>query len=203
MHFFGYSKDVKGYRLLQPHSHDIIIRRDVKFDENLLACKPNLAGVPSLACEPDSTIVPYSSYSNFLDKFSTPVSDDDNEDENPPLPAHVPPIAPAPILPRWVCSTCEATGDLAGDPRDQCRTCSQFQRASSLLAQVFENHDPENFAEASGNLDWDVAMDEEYHSLMANDTWDIVQKEENFSDVNGSIELSMHQMEVLKDLRQG
>ena len=36
--FVGYSKDVKGYILLQPHSHDIIIRRDVKFDENPLAC---------------------------------------------------------------------------------------------------------------------------------------------------------------------
>ena len=33
--FVGYSKDAKGYRLLQPHSHDIIIIRDVKFDENL------------------------------------------------------------------------------------------------------------------------------------------------------------------------
>ena len=44
--FVGYSEDIKGYRLLQPHSHDIIIRRDVKFDENLLACEPNLAGVP-------------------------------------------------------------------------------------------------------------------------------------------------------------
>ena len=30
--FVGYSEDVKGYRLLQPHSRDIIIRRDVKFD---------------------------------------------------------------------------------------------------------------------------------------------------------------------------
>ena len=30
--FVGYSKDVKGYRLLQPHSHDIIIKRDVKFE---------------------------------------------------------------------------------------------------------------------------------------------------------------------------
>ena len=39
--FFGYSEDVKGYRLIQPHSHDIIIRRDVKFDENLLAYEPN------------------------------------------------------------------------------------------------------------------------------------------------------------------
>ena len=42
--FVGYSEDVKGYRLLQPHSHDISIRRDVKFVENLLAYEPNLAG---------------------------------------------------------------------------------------------------------------------------------------------------------------
>jgi hypothetical protein len=45
--FVGYSKDVKGYRLLQPHSNEIIIRRDVKFDENLSACKPNSMFVPS------------------------------------------------------------------------------------------------------------------------------------------------------------
>ena len=32
--FVGYSEDVKGYRILHPHSHDIIIRRDVKFHEN-------------------------------------------------------------------------------------------------------------------------------------------------------------------------
>jgi hypothetical protein len=39
--FVGYSEDVKGYRLLQPHSNEIIIRRDVKFDENLSTCEPN------------------------------------------------------------------------------------------------------------------------------------------------------------------
>ena len=77
-------------------------------------------GVPYLACEPNSAIVPSSSSSsNFLDRFQTPVSDDDSEDENPPLPAHVPPIAPAPMLPRWVSSTCEVARDLVGDPRDQ------------------------------------------------------------------------------------
>jgi hypothetical protein len=45
--FVGYSEDVKGYRLLQSHCNEIIIRRDVKFDENLLAYEPNLAIVPS------------------------------------------------------------------------------------------------------------------------------------------------------------
>ena len=103
--------------------------------------------MPSLAYELDSVIVPSSSSSssNFLERFPTPVSDDDSEDENPPPPAHVPPIAPAPMPPRWVRSTCEAAGDLAGDPRDQRRTHSQFQQASSLLAQVSENHDLETF----------------------------------------------------------
>ena len=80
-----------------------------------------MAGLPYLSCNPDLVIVPSSSSSSsrFLDRFPTPVSDDDNEDENPPPPAHVPPIAPAPILPRWVRSTCEVAGDIGGDPRDQ------------------------------------------------------------------------------------
>jgi transposase InsO family protein len=135
--FVGYSEDVKGYRLLQPHCNEIILRRDVKFDENLLACEPNSAVVPSSACEPSSTFVP----------SSVPIlvssSDDESEDDNPPLPADIPPDesfepeqAPVPPLPRWVRSTREAAGDLVGDPSDQRRTRSQFQRASSLLAQV-------------------------------------------------------------------
>ena len=42
------------------------------------------------------------------------------------------------------------------------------------MDQVFKNHDPETFAEALGNPVWGVAMDEEYCSLMENDTWDLV-----------------------------
>ena len=64
-------------------------------------------------------IAPSSSSSNFLDRFPNPVFYDDSEDENAPPPAHVPPIALAPMLPRWVHSTCEAAGDLASDPRDR------------------------------------------------------------------------------------
>ena len=40
--FVGYSEYVKGYRLLQPNSIEIIIRRDVNFDENILACEPDM-----------------------------------------------------------------------------------------------------------------------------------------------------------------
>jgi hypothetical protein len=104
--FVGYFEDVKGYRLLQPQCNEIIIRRDVKFDENLLACEPNLTIVPSSACDPSSTFVP-SSIPILVSSL-----DDESEDENPPLPSYLPPDesfelepTPVPPLPRWVRAT--------------------------------------------------------------------------------------------------
>jgi hypothetical protein len=135
--FFCYSEDVKGYRLLQSHCNEIIFRRDVKFDENLLACESNSTFVPYLACDPNSTVVPSSAcdpYSTFVPSSDLVSSlDNDNEDENPPLPTH-PPLddsfepepTPVPPLPIWVHSTREEFGGLVDDPSDQCRTLSQF-----------------------------------------------------------------------------
>jgi hypothetical protein len=134
--FVGYAEDVKGYRLLQTHCNEIIIRRDVKFDENLLACKPNSTFVPSLAYEPNSTVV-RSSASHVLCLcllmlwFLLQMMTMRMKIHLPP--AHLPPDesfepepTPAPPLPRWVCSTREAVGDLVSDPSDQCQTHSQF-----------------------------------------------------------------------------
>ena len=191
--FVGYSEDVKGYRLLQPHSHDIIIRGNVKFDENLLAYAPNLAGVPSLACEPDSTIVPSSS-SNFLNRFPTPVFDDDNEDENPPPPAHVPPIAPTPIPPQWVRS---------------------HVKQLVILSVILEINDEHVLSFSEPLLFWlkflrimiqkllqklqeiQIGMQLWMKNILP--YWRTIlgilylfQKEENLSDVDGSIELSLH-----------
>jgi hypothetical protein len=68
-------------------------------------------------------------------------SDDDSEDENPPLPSHLPPVgsiehepAPTPQLPRWVHTTREVANDLFDDPTNQHRTRSQFQAPVSLLS---------------------------------------------------------------------
>ena len=116
--FFGYSEDVKGYRLLQPKSKNIIIRKDVKFDENILACEPNSAGVPPLACEPDSAYVPPLSLSSIFNSIPSS-SDDDSEDENPRPPLEIVPYTPQ--LPRWVRSTRDAVGSLAGDLVDRRR----------------------------------------------------------------------------------
>eukprot|EP00253_Pinus_taeda_P002725 PITA_02725 len=152
--FFGYSEDVKGYRLIPFKSKNVIIRRNVKFDENKSACEPSPADVPPLPI------------SSTFENISS--SDDESEDDNPP------PHSQDPQLPIWVRATQDAAGDLAGDPTDQRRTRSQFERASSLLAQAPVNHDPDTFAEASGHPHWESAMNEEYHSLLANDTWDLV-----------------------------
>eukprot|EP00253_Pinus_taeda_P022187 PITA_22187 len=145
---------VKGYRLIPFKSKTVIIRRDVKFDENKSACEPSPADVPPLPI------------SSTFENISS--SDDESEDDNTPPPSQ------DPQLPRWVRATRDAAGDLAGDPTDQRRTRSQFERASSLLAQAPVNHDPDTFAEASGHPHWETAMNEEYHSLLANDTWDLV-----------------------------
>jgi hypothetical protein len=82
--FVGYFEDFIVYRRLQPHCNEIILIRDVKFDENLWACEPNSAVVLSSTCEPSSAFVPSSI------PILVSYSDDDSEDENPPPPVDLP-----------------------------------------------------------------------------------------------------------------
>jgi hypothetical protein len=42
------------------------------------------------------------------------------------------------------------------------------------LDQFSETHDPKTFVEASGHPNSDTTMNQEYCSLMLNDTWDLV-----------------------------
>jgi hypothetical protein len=43
-----------------------------------------------------------------------------------------------------------------------------------MTTNLNQHHDPKTFAEALGHPDWDTKMNEEYRSLMENDTWDLV-----------------------------
>jgi hypothetical protein len=93
-----------------------------------MACEPNSVFVPSSSCKTSSMFVP-SSVPILVSSL-----DDDNEGENPPPPAHLPPNesfepepTPTPSLPRWVHSTQEVAGDLVSDPSDQRQTSSYFQ----------------------------------------------------------------------------
>jgi hypothetical protein len=69
--------------LLQPNSTYIIIRRDVNFDENILAYKPDLVFVPSSTYELDSVHDPSSSSSPDSNPYFIISLDDDIDDENP------------------------------------------------------------------------------------------------------------------------
>lgn len=42
------------------------------------------------------------------------------------------------------------------------------------MAQVSKNYELETFKEASSHPNWDATMNEEYISLMENDTWDVI-----------------------------
>jgi hypothetical protein len=144
--------------------------------------------VPSLTYKTSLAFVQSSTYKTSLAfvPYSIPIlvsssSNDDIEDENPPFPAHLPPDesiehepALAPLLPTRVHSTPEVNGDIFYDPSNQRQTCSQFWQASSLLAQVSKTRDPNTFVEAYGHPNWNTTMNEEYCSLMVNDTWDLV-----------------------------
>jgi hypothetical protein len=83
-----------------------------------LAREPNSTFVPFLTCKPSLAFVPY-----FVSIMVSSSSDDDSENENPPPPGHLPQNesienepTPTPLLPRWVCTTREAIGDLVSDP---------------------------------------------------------------------------------------
>ena len=82
MYFCWIFDDVKGYRLLQLNSIEIIIKIDVKFDEDIMICDPN------------STFVPSSSYSLNNTLPMATYLDDDSDDENTPPPTLVPLAAP-------------------------------------------------------------------------------------------------------------
>ena len=70
-----------------------------------------------------------------------------------------------------------------GDPVDQ-RTQPQFEEPSHALTvtePVIPMHcymvlssDPQAYAEAAGNPLWEAAMQDEYKSLIENQTWDLV-----------------------------
>ena len=84
-----------------------------------MAYEPNSTYVPSSACEPDLAVVPSSS--SLLNNTPSDIPFDTNsDDEHPSPPISQPALAPPTTsqLPQWVLSTCEATGDLVGDPTE-------------------------------------------------------------------------------------
>jgi hypothetical protein len=75
-------------------------------------------------------------------------------------------------------------GELVGDPADTRRTRSHFFGAPQALAATKPlmtihcymslGSDPNSHSEAARNPLWEATMDEEYSTLMDNNTWDLI-----------------------------
>jgi hypothetical protein len=87
-------------------------------------------------------------------------------------------------LKMWAEKTLQDASELVGDPADTRRTRSQFLGAPKALAATKTllpihcymslGSDPKSHSEDIGNPLWEAAMDEEYSTLMDNNTWDLV-----------------------------
>lgn len=82
------------------------------------------------------------------------------------------PHYPSPHRPRWAQQTLESDGSPIRDPSDTQSTPSQHRDLPHAF--IATSSDPQTFQEASGVLEWDQAMEEEYSSLMRNNTWELV-----------------------------
>ncbi len=149
---------------MDPETHEIFYEKSVHFEQTC----------PSLA----SSTSPSSS---FVDNDHS--NDSDSEDEIPPtLTRRTPPSQGQKIVeditsssstkPCWAQQTLDVAGSLVGNPSDTQRTRSQHK--SFPHAYIAIASDPLSFKEASGIPEWDKAMEEEYNSLMKNNTWSLV-----------------------------
>jgi hypothetical protein len=78
-------------------------------------------------------------------------------------------------LPRWETKTMEVVGVDARDLNGSRNIRSQKQCGSvSLKACVLEACDPNTYAYAHGQLEWERVINNEYHFLMNMQTWDLV-----------------------------
>jgi hypothetical protein len=84
----------------------------------------------------------------------------------------------------WALTTLQHAGDLIGDPTDTRRTRSNFEEPPIALTAteplpskhlfLVQYSDPQSYGEAAGNPFWKSAMQEEYNSLLENQTLDLV-----------------------------
>jgi hypothetical protein len=174
----GYPDGVKGYRLLDPSTDRLIIECSVQFEETPLHAplEPHAETFVPLPA-PDIS----DDESTHSDHGSDLSSESDSEDDEQMMSmqmlshhrcpsGHRPPYRQA--------------GDLVGDPTDQRRMRSQFEdppHALTTTEPVMPMHcymvlasDLQTYAEAAGNPFWEATMQEEYNSLLENQTWDLV-----------------------------
>jgi hypothetical protein len=86
--------------------------------------------------------------------------------------------------PKWAKTTLQDAGDLVGDPSDTRRNRSDLEEPPLALISIelmppkhlslVQYSYPYSFSEATRNPFWESTIQEEYNSLLENQTWDMV-----------------------------
>ncbi|KAH9327912.1 hypothetical protein KI387_000020, partial [Taxus chinensis] len=121
-----YPDGMKGYRLLNPTSHELYIERSVKFDESSLTSTSLPIEVLQLtdsdSDSSDDDVVERDPLPDPLDHQTLESSDSDNSDDEDYVPSHSSDESsdsePDPPGPLWARKTLQSAGDLVGDTSD-------------------------------------------------------------------------------------
>jgi hypothetical protein len=146
----GYSETSKAYRVYDPEKNEILIRRDVIFDER---CIPS---TKSSSLSPTSSILCDQTSEENLDEIANEESFESREEEI---------VAPG----TQDCSSTK-TRSLQEIYQEGPR---QHYANYALMTRVMHVDDPQVFEEAQGKPEWDAPMKDEYDSLMKNQTWEL------------------------------
>jgi hypothetical protein len=86
--------------------------------------------------------------------------------------------------PNWARTTLQDARDLVGDPADTRSTRSDFEKPPLALTTtelmpprhifLVQSLDPRSYGKDVGNPFWESSIQEEYNSLLDNQTWDLV-----------------------------
>ena len=117
--FVGYSKDSKGYKLINLSTNKAFIERCVQFEEEPLAAVE--VGEASSPPEPQDVS------KEFFEHADSDFYDGDEFIADPN----------SPTRPKWASKTLHAAGELDGDPNDPRRTRSQFESGLCMKDPMF------------------------------------------------------------------
>jgi hypothetical protein len=176
--FVRYPDSVKRYKLIDLSSDQIIIGHSVQFKESIshVPQQPH-ANTFVLAHVKDDE---HAHADSSSDESSDSKDLDDSYTKS--VQSHVD-AKPEKRL-KWAKTTLHDVGDIFGDPADTRRTQYDFKEPPLSLTTtkpmpcdhifLVRYSNPQSYGEAAGNPFWESAMQEEYNSLLKNQTWDLV-----------------------------
>ena len=87
----------------------------------------------------------------------------------------------SPLRPKWAEKIIQAARELAGNSLEPRKTRSQIHNASYASESALTDHcymiigyDPQSYLKACHDPRWKTTMEEEFHSLQENETWELV-----------------------------